>query len=478
MILYYKIKAAFIILVMLSLYSICSSIYAQNIVSLKPGENKLAEKEIEYERKLGIKVTPKIKYDVDEEKNFEESLEISFTANWIDPRDGTPKDPDDNNIFIIYDPDEFRKKCNESKSCKYDSKDIETSSGEIKRTIEFKPNYVIKYLKQEPFESFNASSTIIKTEISGYNNEVITLEVIFYLGTKSSTGFYVSKKSRLCTWEFQLPSTRPVCIEKDKYYKDRFDKIRPKQQLQILEDKLAIGKELNLVLDSLGEYVKDLYGLKMLKDSIKDDLDIYECKEFLNPLVRNIDDYLNKKESVEELMEQTRQLMDSSQKTIVSLSSSIILFDENVDLAQRLYRDLKKLQWDFKETQVIDSTLISDKISILDKLRKRQDSLYNYIIENGKENFKIKLNFQDFNSYYEESFDIAVNMYPDNKEIVAASTHVNKPERQIKNDPVQQKGTPFFFYLIPILSFILGVVAFKYMGQLKKAMKIKKKVKP
>ena len=383
-----KIKPTLVALALMFFYTIPFSWLSQDI--LKNGKNEFSSKDINYDRKIfgqkfKIKITPTINYLVDKNADYKESLEIQFSAEWTDSKNNIPKSLGNGRVFIINKPEDFIEICNKNKNinCKQ-SKIIDTETGEMKRTLELEPKNVIKYKPKEVYEPFVYSSKKIIATITSYNNDIIKMSVLFYLGTESESSRMVNDKAKLLTWEFQLPPDRPVCLAKLAYYQGRFDQDRPKQQLQSLKDKFEIGKDLYSLYDSIGEYNTALNRLEYLKDSIKIDINKFDCKE-LNQIVIKIESFLKTKYRAEELLDEIRQLRVFDKETVDNYYSNLKLFTENVASSQRLYRDLKKLQWDFKETQELDSLFISDKISIFNELNEMQDTIYKNIIESGKD---------------------------------------------------------------------------------------------
>jgi hypothetical protein len=487
MVKYINIIPALTILIIILVFLNFIPVIAQDI--LTEGENILPQKEILYKKslgkQLGIKITPKLNYIINE--NYKEIIEIKFFAEWFNQKNSSNETPDKECIYIINNPDGFPDFVrNVANKYDYSAKGIvDPVSGDIKKTIELLPNNLIRFKPDEYPDQFKDSSRIIKVSIDDkYKGEVIEMKVLFYLGTKTSSKNEVTEKSsKVLNWGFQLPQQRPICDAKYTFYEGRLNQVRPKKNIQDIEGNLPTNEnemikkqDLESINEDIEEWSLAIYDLSTLKDSIQNENEEYECSN-LKDIINTINAYLNNKGKIDLLKERLgiqEQFGDSIQKEHLTLNSYKDQLVKNINTIQQIYRELKSWQYLQTDTNITDIESITDKLNTIDKLKEIEDTLYNWISNKGYADAKIELIYSQFISYYNAARKMNGNTGSGEKGIRNAS---QSNKQLIRNDKSEKTKTKYLWYLIPLLSFLLGIVAFKYIGNIKKLLSFKSKIK-
>ncbi|MBW6459062.1 MAG: hypothetical protein K0B08_00680 [Bacteroidales bacterium] len=462
------------IVILVSLLSF--SLMAQEAEVLMVGENLLGSKDIAYSRKITISVTPNVTYKIDENKN--EFLIIHFATKWYQNNEIFV--PKTEKIYMINDPEYFMQNYGRSNSNWKVPKRVQDL---ISNTFELSPGAIFDYTLEELPDIFINKTKPITVSITKYKNETIVLVASFYMGTEKSflfSGFTVDQKAEPLIWKFKLPppSDRPECGEKYDYYVSRINKLQAKQKLQQLGEIFKTG--LNKSEQALRSEKQELESIKMLNQSLQDlnseitdDVSKMGC-ENLNSIKTNIEGYLKSISSNEidisfRLRDLNKKLDSLGQIGVMTVKRRESLSDNSI-VIREIYHGLKKLQWEFNQTNAFDSILLADIKARLDNIYKIEDENFQGMIQNKAITSEVALLKDEFDNYYNASIIIINN--------IRAESRGEKTTGSFADHSAKAKRKKFSPWIIVSgLIIVLTIIGIKFREPIKRALSLKKKVK-
>lgn len=452
------------------------SLMAQEAEVLMVGENLLESKDINYSRKISLSITPTITYKMDENKN--EFLIIHFTAKWF--QNNEVYIPKTEIIYVINDPEYFIQYYGKSNSNWKVPKRILDM---LTKSFDLSPLAIFSYELDKNPEVFVNTSGNITVAITKYKNETIVLNASFYLGAEKSflfSGFTVDQKADPLIWKFKLPppADRPECGEKYDYYVSNINKLQPKQKLQQLSE--IFKTSLNKPEQALRSEKRELESIKTLNQSLQDlnnevtdDISRIGC-ENLSSIKTNIEGYMKTISSNEidisfRLRDLNNKLDSLRQARTMILQRRESLSDNNI-VIREIYHGLKKLQWEFNQTNVFDSILLTDIKARLDNIYKIEDENFQGMIQNKAITPEIALIKDEFDNYYDASVFVINNIRAESRGEKTAGSFVDHPAK-VK----RKKFSPWI--IVSGLIIVLTVIGIKFRKPIKRVLSLKKKVK-
>jgi|GEM_PF-4752191 len=457
-------------------YLLSVSLMAQETEVLMVGENLLGSKDIAYSRKITISITPNITYKIDENKN--EFLIIHFSAKWF--QNNEIYVPKTEKIYMINDPEYFMQNYGKSNNNWKVHRRVQDA---LTNTFELSPSAIFDYTLDELPDFFIDKTKQITVSITKYKNETIVLSASFYLGTEKSflfSGFTVDQKAEPLIWKFKPPppSDRPECAEKYDYYVSRINKLKAKQKLQQLSEIFKTG--LNKSEQALKTEKRDLESIKSLNqnlqnlnDEITVDISNMGC-ENLNSIKTNIEGLLNTLSANEidisfRLRDLNKKLDSLIQIGVVTTKRRESLNDNNI-VIREIYHGLKKMHWEYNQTRVFDSMLMSDIKTRLDNIYKIEEENFQGMRQNKTITPEIALLKDEFDNYYNASLSIINSIITEGS---GEKTSVGFGDQAAKSK--RKKYSPWI--IVSALIIVLTVLGIKFRNPIKKAFSVKKKMK-
>jgi hypothetical protein len=455
-----KIKPVLRILLTSLICFLIIPLMAQEVVTLKQGRNSLGAQDIKY-KKLVISITPVLNYRVDE--NNHEVIVIHFKAEWT----GGLKDEW---IFIINDIANFSEFVKKAKPNWTVNKKIKDDIR--KKTLEFIPANIFEYTAVRTPQYFADSSYKITVDVQNYQNETVTMNVIFYLGSSDGPkGFEVDQIANALTWNFKLPHRASKdCKEKYDDYQSQLNDLKPERNKNRFDEyKLKEEKtdgELSLIHDN---NIK----LNNLLASINDDITSLNCSN-LKSLNTEYKQYVIEESEFKDIKSSLNEKQAAVEQEKADITGKLSTLYDNRASIKIHYRELKQMQWDTRATKTFDIVLINNRAKNLDDLNKIEGSSYGKLLESGKLSPEMRLLKNDFDSYYEASIQIIEDFKSQEKENQNV-TQSNKSASNVKK--AGKRWTSVIWYVLPLFAFLSGMAIFKYWGKIKKVLSLKHKIK-
>ena len=196
--------------------------------------------------------------------------------------------------------------------------------------------------------------------------------------------------------------------------------------------------------------------------------------ENLNSIKTNIEGYLKSISSNEidinfRLRDLNKKLDSLSQIGVMTVKRRESLSDNSTAI-RKTYHGLKKMQWEFNQTNVFDSNLLADIKARLDYIYKIEDENFQGIIQNKAITPEIALLKDEFDNYYNSSIIIINN--------IRAESRGEKTTGSFADHPAKSKRKKFSPWIIVSgLIIVLTIVGIKFLKPIKRALSLKKKVK-
>lgn len=444
-------------------------------------------------------------------KDNPDRIKLFFTVDWSYKNNVKITNFDKVTLFVKVN-DSFNDYCNTNNKKLSVKPRLYNENSELSNSIEFLPTGIMEI---NPYRTIilGNDSPPINISVSKYVDSPIKFNLLLYTGKEKKSSVLIENKLDLLSWDIILPpemiiinetkiieKEKPVvditeegkpigdtkekeitatssCEELESHYNQQYKKNQPQFTIGYYESKLLeiesglIPKEnLHELKSSLYEFKSNVIMLAALKKTIRNNPKYNDCVD-LPSIVGNINNYITDPTKIENIIGKIKQAIvnQAGEGGAGGAVPPHQAFDDNLEFFQTTFDKLSDIKINPNLRSNYDKSYYNELYKQVISKKSSLDSLFT-IIENPSNTKKYKL----ANANYNASLGIIEQLSPESKDRIESGSG-QESEEQPKPSP-KKRSFPWTWIIIPLVALLAGFGLYKYMGKIKKAKSISKKV--